>query len=75
MEGNTRPFTCYQEKEILDFLQNIGLKQSERYAQFLIPMVLHRTLKSTQVSSALEKILRLLGFTNLFGSPVIAKIH
>ncbi len=73
LEGNTRPFTCYQEKEILDFLQNIGLKQSERYAQFLMPMVLHRALKSTQVSSALEKILRLCGFTNLFGSPVIAK--
>ncbi|MDJ0615328.1 MAG: class I SAM-dependent methyltransferase [Calothrix sp. MO_192.B10] len=73
LEGNTRPFTCYQEKDILDFFQTIGLKQSERYAQFLIPMVLHRALKSTKISSTLENILRLSGFTNLFGSPVIAK--
>ncbi len=73
VEGNTRPFTCFKESEIIDFCQSLGLAKAERYPQFFLPMVLHRALKIPQLSSLFEKLLRLLGLTNLFGSPVIAK--
>ena len=73
LEGNTRPFICYQESEILDYLKSLGLKQTERYPQFFMPMVVHRALKSPNISSVLEQSIRLTGLTSLFGSPVIAK--
>ncbi|NES72344.1 MAG: class I SAM-dependent methyltransferase [Okeania sp. SIO2D1] len=73
LEGNTRPFTCYQESEIIDYLKSLYFKQTERYPQFFMPMVVHRTLKSPDISSGLEKLIRLTGLTSLFGSPVIAK--
>ncbi|MDR9403717.1 MAG: class I SAM-dependent methyltransferase [Halothece sp. Uz-M2-17] len=73
IEGNTRPFTCYQESEILNYFQSLGLTLSARYPQFLMPMVVHRTLKSPKISSALEQSLRLSGLTHFWGSPVIAK--
>lgn len=73
LEGNTRPFTCYQETEILDYLKTLGLKQTGRYPQFFLPMVVHRALKSPSISSGLENLIRLTGLTDLFGSPVIAK--
>ena len=75
LEGNTRPFVCYQERDITRFYQSIGWAQSQRYAQFFWPMVLHRTLGKPKVSSALEQMPRLLGLTGLLGSPVIAKFQ
>ena len=73
LEGNTRPYTCYQESEIIEFFQKLGLKQTQRYPQFFLPMVVHRTLKSPTVSSVAEKVMRLSGLTHSLGSPVIAK--
>lgn len=73
VEGNTRPFICYQEQDLLDFFTSIGLKKGDRYAQFFWPMVLHRMLKSVKISSVLENSIRLTGLTHFFGSPAIAK--
>lgn len=73
VEGNTRPFICYQEQDLLNFFTSIGLKQGDRYAQFFWPMVLHRMLKSSKISSVLENSIRLFGLTHFFGSPVISK--
>ncbi len=47
---------------------------AERYPQFFVPMVLHRAFKSHSFSSFMEKLARLSGLTNLFGSPVILKL-
>lgn len=74
LEGNTRPFICYQEAELISFLESIGLKKTKRYPQFFLPMVLHRALKMPQVSMFLEELSRLSGLTYLFGSPVILKL-
>lgn len=74
LEGNTRPFICYQEAEIIDFFQSIGLQKAQRYPQFFWPMVLHRAFKNPLLSSSLESFSRLLGLTYLFGSPVILKV-
>lgn len=73
VEGNTRPFICYEEQELLNLFTSIGFKQGDRYAQFFWPMVLHRMLKSSKISSFLENSIRLTGLTHFFGSPVISK--
>ena len=75
LEGNTRPFVCYQEQDILNFYKSIGWHQSQRYAQFFWPMVLHRTLSNPGVSTVLEQLPRQFGLTKLLGSPVIAKFE
>ena len=75
LEGNTRPFICYQERKIIDFYKSMSLVQDQRYAQFFLPMVLHRALGVPQISSTLESLSRFSGLSCLFGSPVIAKFR
>jgi len=74
LEGNTREFICYKEHDLIEFFKSIGLSKAERYPQFFVPMVLHRAFKSPSFSSFMEKLPRLSGLTNLFGSPVILKL-
>ncbi len=73
VEQNTRPYISYQEKQLLNHLKSLGLKPQSRYAQFFWPMLLHRMGKSPALSSALEMVVRPLGLTHWFGSPVILK--
>ena len=73
MEGNTRPYTCYDERELLTYMQTSGWKVGDRYAQYFWPMVLHRVLARPKLSAALEGLSRRLGLTGYFGSPVILK--
>ena len=74
LEGNTRPFTLFKESELLEVFKTAGFSRSGRYSQFFLPMVLHRALNFSRLSSATETILRLMGLTPLFGSPVILKM-
>jgi SAM-dependent methyltransferase len=74
VERNTRPFICYQEAELLNYLHSLGMIQTDRYAQFFWPMVLHRMLKTPSLSSALEKFTQVLGLNYLLGSPVVLKM-
>lgn len=82
VEGNTRPYTCYDETELLAYAQSIGLsvgnsqqeKRHQRYAQFFWPMVLHRMLGKPQLSALLEGGSRRVGLSRQFGSPVILKL-
>ena len=73
-EGNTRTFNAFSESQLLEHFESHGFKRADRYAQFLLPMVLHRVLKSGTISSGLERAFRLTGATPLFGSPVILKL-
>ena len=73
MEGNTRPYTCYDESELLTYMQTLGWQVGDRYAQYFWPMVLHRVLAKPGLSAALEGITRRLGLTQYLGSPVILK--
>lgn len=73
VEQNTRPYISYEEKQILNYLRSLDTEPAERYAQFFWPMVLHRMLKSPQISSLLEGLVRISGATALLGSPVILK--
>ncbi len=74
VEKNTRPFICYREEELLEFLAGLQLRPEARYPQFCLPMVIHRLSKTPQLSALSERVLRGLGLTNLFGSPVILKL-
>lgn len=74
LEGNTRPYTCYSETKLLDYAKELGLSVGDRYAQFFLPMVVHRMLKRPQLSARLESSARLLGLSHLLGSPVITKL-
>jgi 2-polyprenyl-3-methyl-5-hydroxy-6-metoxy-1,4-benzoquinol methylase len=74
LEGNTRPFTCYQESDLLEVFQQQGFEGSDRFAQFFLPMVLHRSLQNPQASTLLEQVFRTSGLTQIFGSPVILKL-
>jgi len=73
LEGNTRPFTAFKESQLLDLLESRSFQLADRYAQFFLPMVVHRVLKSPGLSSAVEGIFKMTGATHVFGSPVILK--
>jgi len=74
LEGNTRPFTCFKETELLQVLQNLGFGCVDRYPEFFFPMILHRILRRPSLSSGAEAVCRLLGVTSWLGSPVILKL-
>jgi ubiquinone/menaquinone biosynthesis C-methylase UbiE len=74
LEGNTRPFTLFSESELLEIFKLYNFTYAERYAEFFLPMVLHRVLKSVYFSLFSEKVCRILGLTRFFGSPVVLKL-
>jgi SAM-dependent methyltransferase len=74
LEGNTRPFACFKESDLLDVFQSFGFLLADRYPEFFLPMVLHRMLKLPALSSGMERVFRLLGATHFLGSPVVLKL-
>ena len=74
LEGNTRPYTCFKEADLLQRFQPLGFTRAGQYAEFFLPMVLHRTLKSPKLSAILENACRAIKLTDAFGSPVILKL-
>ena len=74
LEGNTRPYTCFKKSELLATFAAERFRYQSHFTEFFVPMVLHRTLKSPTISSAVEQVFRLIGFTDLFGSPVILNL-
>lgn len=75
LEENVREFTCYRERELLRVFDALGFRLADRFAQFFLPMMLHRKLKQARLSAAAEGFFRLTGLTGLFGSPVILKVE
>lgn len=74
LEGNTRPFTCFRERDIRAAFAAHHFEAAERSAQFFLPMVLYRTLRCRPICAALESGFRLTGLTGRFGSPVVLKM-
>ena len=73
LEGNTRCYTSFYEDDLVKVFNTNYFIVAERYAQFFLPMVFHRTLKFPALSSFLESFCRWLGLSQLFGSPIIIK--
>ncbi|WP_246259596.1 class I SAM-dependent methyltransferase [Oxynema aestuarii] len=74
IEGNTRPFACFQETDLLEIFQACGFEFGDRYPQFCLPMVIHRSANSPRVCATLEQLCRQVGLTDRFGSPVLLKL-
>jgi ubiquinone/menaquinone biosynthesis C-methylase UbiE len=74
IEKNTRTWKLFKHREVREAFASAGYVQERRKAQFFLPMVLHRAIKSRKVSALLEAPFRALGFTHAWGSPVIIRM-
>ena len=74
IEKNTRQFRCFKNDELLERFESYGFALSDRVPEFFLPMVLHRTMKTANLSNALERAFRRIGLTARWGSPVILKL-
>lgn len=72
-EQNTRPFLLFSPHEIAAAFSELGYTVRATKPQFLLPMVVHRMVKSPALSRAAEIPGRVLGLTRWFGSPVIVR--
>jgi ubiquinone/menaquinone biosynthesis C-methylase UbiE len=75
IERNTRRYMRFKERELLQEFRALGFRRADRFPQFFLPMVLHRALKQPSLSAAAERLIRLIGLTDAFGSPVILKVE
>lgn len=74
LEGNTRRSTNYRRADLLRAFREHGFIYGESYAQYFVPMVIHRKLQAPTVSDKMEKVCRKIGLTRRWGSPVILKM-
>lgn len=74
IEGNTRTYTLFSRKQIIEaFGRNVFGTPATR-PEFFLPMVLHRKIGSARFSKGMERLFRVCGLTRLFGSPVIIRL-
>ena len=71
VEGNTRPFFCYDVSELHTPLRAAGFGRFRVVKQFTFPMMIHRMAVSPAFSAALETACRRAGLTRLFGAPAV----
>lgn len=71
LEGNTRPYFRYRERDLVGHLASRGFVRTEVTRQFLLPMVAHRVIGRHSVSAALESWCRRAGLTQRWGGPAI----
>jgi 2-polyprenyl-3-methyl-5-hydroxy-6-metoxy-1,4-benzoquinol methylase len=75
IEGNTRTYRIFTTSELKREFAKHGFEVTAIYKQFFFPMGIHRALKNTKISKALEALPRTLGLTRLFGSPVLIRFE
>lgn len=75
LEGNTRPYTLFKERDLVSVFQMHGFQRTQRYAEFFLPMALHRMLKAPKLSSIAEQLCRVCGLSPFFGSPVVLRLE
>lgn len=71
IEGDTRPFTVFRPSDVAATFEQHSFRLRATTPQFLLPMALHRFLRSAALGRALEAPARALGLTRAFGSPVL----
>jgi 2-polyprenyl-3-methyl-5-hydroxy-6-metoxy-1,4-benzoquinol methylase len=74
-EKNTREWRLFKHREVRDAFAAAGFAETGRFAQFFLPMVVHRALKCKPLSAFSESVCRALGLTRLWGTPVIASFE
>ncbi len=73
VEGDTRPFRVFRDREIEQAFAAEGFVPTGRRPQFLLPMALHRATGSATLARAVEGAGGTLGLRRAFGSPVILR--
>ena len=73
VEGNTRPYTLFDEDQICREFQKYGFSRYGRRALFFWPMALHRLHGSRSLGRLLEGMPRMTRLTERVGSPVIVR--
>jgi ubiquinone/menaquinone biosynthesis C-methylase UbiE len=73
LEGNTRTYRNFRDAELDEVLHVCGFEPRARHAQFLLPMVVHRSANGFAALRGLESAAKFLGVTQPFGSPVMLR--
>jgi 2-polyprenyl-3-methyl-5-hydroxy-6-metoxy-1,4-benzoquinol methylase len=73
VEGDTRPFRVFDDREVEEAFAAQGFTATARRPQFLLPMALHRGLRAAPLSRGLEAAAAGLGLTRRWGSPVVLR--
>jgi SAM-dependent methyltransferase len=73
LEGTTRPFLIFHDRDIQEALEAGGFRVTGRRAEFLLPMALHRALGIAPLSRGFEAAARGLRLTSVLGSPIILR--
>jgi 2-polyprenyl-3-methyl-5-hydroxy-6-metoxy-1,4-benzoquinol methylase len=73
VEGDTRPFRVFRDREVEGALERHAFHRTGRRGQFLLPMALHRALGVASASRVAEGVARAIGLTSALGSPVILR--
>jgi Methylase involved in ubiquinone/menaquinone biosynthesis len=74
-EKNTREWRLFKHREVRGAFGAAGFAETGRFAQFFLPMVVHRAIKCRPVSAAMEGLCRAAGLTSLWGTPVITRME
>jgi len=73
LEGNTRTYTSFWPRELMEELATHGFLRVTEVKQLCLPLVMHRALKGMAILRGAEAVLRAFGATRLLGSPVILR--
>jgi len=73
LEGNTRHYRNFRDAEVDEALNACGFEARERRAQFLLPMVVHRSANGFAALRGFERAAKWLRLTQAFGSPVVVR--
>jgi len=75
IEGNTRRYTLFTTRELRYEFAKHGFACTSLGKQFLLPMGIHRALRSPKISKFIERCAAVLGLKQLLGSPVIIRFE
>lgn len=70
-ERTTRPFFTYRSNALIEELGRCGFRLTAESAQFGVPMVVHRMLRSPVLSTILESALEVVGISARHRSPAM----
>lgn len=71
IEGDTRRFTTIRKGHVRAAFAANGFRSQGEIGQFVLPMVIHRTVKTPRVSAVLEGGLAAIGIARFLGTPVV----
>jgi len=75
IEKNTRPFSLFEIKEVQREFEKRNFQLTEKIGQYSFPMAFYRILKCPIMAKLIEYPFRILGLSNIYGSPFICSFE